>query len=247
MVVNTDGLIIMEKSVSDSDRLVTILTRKFGVIRAFVRGAKNIKNKNFSATQLFCYSDFSIYKGRDKYIINEAVLKESFWNLRCSIEKLSLAQYFCELILNLVGEENNVEDTLRLTLNSLYYLSAGEMSDILIKSVFEMRILSMSGYMPNLISCVRCEKTNDPFFVPISNGIMCKDCYEKASLFGFKLSESVLYALRYTVYSQFNKMFAFELKGQSEKELANITESYLVRCVDKKLKTLDFYKQLMIH
>ena len=246
MVINTDGLIIMEKSVSDSDRLVTILTRKFGVIRAFVRGAKNIKNKNFSATQLFCYSDFSIYKGRDKYIINESVLKESFWGLRCSIEKLSLSQYFCELILNLVGEDNNSEDILRLMLNSLYYLSKGKMSDRLIKSVFEMRVLSMSGYMPNLVSCVQCGKANHLYFVPNSNGIMCKECYEKVNLFGFKLSESVLYALRYTVYSEFNKMFAFELKGQSEKDLSNITESYLLRCVDKKLRTLDFYKQLMI-
>lgn len=249
MQVKTDGLIIMERSISESDRLVTILTRKYGLIRAFVRGAKNIKNKNFSSTQLFCYSDFNIYKGRDKYIINESNCKKSFWNLRCDIEKLALAQYFCDLLLNLVVEEQNTEDILRLTLNSLYYLSEEKLSNLLIKSVFEMRLLAMSGYMPHLISCICCELTekNTFYFVPDENGILCKNCYKYKNKFGFKLSEGVLYALRYTVYSEFNKMFSFELKKQSQIELSMITESYLLKCIEKNLKTLDFYKQLMLN
>lgn len=247
MQVNTDGLIIMEKSISESDRLITILTRKYGVIRAFVRGAKNIKNKNFAATQLFCYSDFNIYKGRDKYIINESSIKKSFWNLRCDIEKLALAQYFCDLILNLVAEGSTSENILRLTLNALYCLSENKQSNRVIKSVFEMRILAMSGYMPNLISCTRCDKSDELYFVPNINGVLCKGCYKNSNLYGFKLSQGVLYALRYTVYAEFKKMFAFELKEQSQKALSIITESYLLKCIERNLKTLDFYKQLMIN
>ena len=62
MQIKTDGLIIQERSLSESDRLVTILTSKNGVITAFVKGAKNIKSKNFSGTQLFCYSDFFAFR-----------------------------------------------------------------------------------------------------------------------------------------------------------------------------------------
>mgnify|MGYP002559766223 CR=1 FL=1 len=49
MQVSSDGLIIMEKAISENDKLVTILTRKFGIIRAFAKGVKSIKNKNFSS------------------------------------------------------------------------------------------------------------------------------------------------------------------------------------------------------
>lgn len=250
MQVSTDGLIIMEKSISESDKLVTILTRKFGIIRAFAKGVKNVKNKNFSSVQLFCYSDFIIFKGRSKYIINESNCKKSFWNLRCDIEKLALAQYFCDLILNLVAEEQrDTEDILRLILNALHYLAENKISNNLLKSVFEMRILALSGYMPNLVSCSCCEESENKnfYFVPEINGIVCDDCAKNYSFAKFKLTSSVLYALRYTVYSEFNKMFAFELKQQSQAELSAITEAYLLRCVEKNLKTLDFYKQLVVN
>ena len=67
MKLSTDGLIIREQQTGEDDRLVTLLTRDFGVLRAFVRGAKRIKSKSQSATQLFAYGNFSIYRGKDAY------------------------------------------------------------------------------------------------------------------------------------------------------------------------------------
>jgi len=72
MQINTEGLVLMEKSVGESDRLVTVLTRDEGVIRAFVQQAKRLQNRKLSSTQLLSYSRLSVYKGRDKYIINDA-------------------------------------------------------------------------------------------------------------------------------------------------------------------------------
>ena len=250
MQIRTDGLIIKEKLVSENDKLVTILTRNFGIVRAFARGVKNLKNKNFSSTQLLCYSDFIIFKGRNKYIINESYNKHSFWNLRCNVEKLALAQYFCDLILNLIAEEQrHTEDILRLILNSLYYLSEEKIAYKLLKSIFEMRILSMSGYMPNLIYCSNCKDSAEKnfYFVPAVHGIVCAKCIKDYNSAKFKLAESVLYALRHSVYSEFNKMFAFSLKLERQEELSAITESYLLKCLEKNLKTLDFYKQIMIN
>lgn len=250
MQLKTDGLIIMEKPISDGDKLITILTRKFGIIRAFAKGVKSVKNKNFAGSQLFVYSDFVIFKGRNKYIVNEANFKQSFWNLRCDIQKLALAQYFCELIINLVAEEqNHTEDILRLILNSLYYLSKEKISDKLLKSVFEMRILAMSGYMPNLVYCYKCERTTTKkfYFMPELNSIICEDCVKNYNYLKFKLTDGLLHALRHTVYSDFNKMFAFELKDQKQKDLSFITEAYLLRCLEKKLNTLDFYNKIVIN
>ena len=56
MKINTDGLIIKKGSVGENDRLVTVLTRDLGVIRAFVHGANKVKGKTVSATDALCYS-----------------------------------------------------------------------------------------------------------------------------------------------------------------------------------------------
>ena len=66
MQVKTQGLIIREQTVGESDRLVTVLTRDAGVVRAFARRAKNLKDSKSAATQLLCYSRLSIFKGREK-------------------------------------------------------------------------------------------------------------------------------------------------------------------------------------
>ena len=85
MYIKTDGIIIKEQTIGESDRLVTILTRKEGVIRAFARKAKSLKDSKSASTGLLAYSDFSIFKGKDKYIIDSAELKEVFFNFFCRI------------------------------------------------------------------------------------------------------------------------------------------------------------------
>ncbi len=247
MQVRTSGLIIAERNISEKDKLLTIFTKDYGVVRAFAKGAKNITNKNFSGLSLLSYSDLTLYKGRDKYIINNAYLKKSFFNLRKDIEILALSQYFCEVILNLVGETPNCENILRLTLNCLYYLMEGKKENILIKSIFEMRILSMSGYMPDLTRCSKCGKFDNKakmYFIISKGQLVCSECLSNEGCDAVYLNANVLFALRYIVYADFNKMFSFSLSENHQNKLALVTDKYLLRCIDRTLKTLDFYNQV---
>lgn len=62
MLLETDGLVIREKPVGESDRLVTILTRHDGVVRAFARHAKRFNDKKKPGDRafvLFPFCDFS--------------------------------------------------------------------------------------------------------------------------------------------------------------------------------------------
>ena len=71
MKINTDGLIIKRGAVGENDRLVTVLTRDLGVIRAFVHGGNKVKGKTISATDVLCYSSFTVSRNRDTYTISE--------------------------------------------------------------------------------------------------------------------------------------------------------------------------------
>lgn len=80
-----------------------------------------------------------------------------FYELRLDIEKLALAQYFCELMINIVPEGAETVPYLRLILNSLYFVANGKRPMPLIKAVFELRLLSLAGFMPNLVCCDKCK------------------------------------------------------------------------------------------
>ena len=94
MRTNTDGLILKEHNIGEKDKLVTVLTRHNGLVRAFVRGAKSVNNRKNSSTGMFCFSKLCLYKTKESYIIDEAEPIELFFELRNDLEKLSLAQYF---------------------------------------------------------------------------------------------------------------------------------------------------------
>ncbi len=246
MQINTDGLVIMEKSVGESDRLITILTRQEGIVRAFAQQAKRLKSKNFSATQLLCYSRFSIYKGRDKYIINDAQPVEVFFDLRRDLERLSLAQYFCELAFALAPEETEAGDFLRLILNALHFLSKGLRPNLLLKSIVEMRMLSLAGYMPNLVCCADCAcyEADMMYFLPKSGVLYCADCYRPSAEPAISFSKGVLTALRHTVYADFDKLFSFQLPPEGQLQLSKVSEAYVLNTLERTFPTLDFYRSM---
>jgi DNA repair protein RecO (recombination protein O) len=246
MNLKVKGIVIKEQSIGERDRLVTILTDNEGLIRAFVKSANKVNGKNVASTDLFCYSNFNIYKGRDKYIINEAHPIEVFFELRYDITKLSLATYFCELFATLVTGQTKTGDFLRLILNSIYMLISGKLSKELIKSIVEIRSMTLSGYMPDIVCCNNCNiyESEVMYFIPMRSTILCKNCFDDDLDFGVPMSIATLYALRHIVYSKFDKLFSFTIGSESLRQLQIISENYVLTTLGLSFKTLDFYKQL---
>ncbi len=247
MQIRTQGLIIREQTVGESDRLVTVLTRDEGVVRAFARRAKNLKDSKSSATGLLCYSRLNLYKGRDKYIINDAFPIEVFFGLREDIGRLALAQYFCGLACEVVPEAVEAGEYLRLVLNALHFLSRGTRPPELLKPIVELRMLSLAGYMPDLVCCAQCGAYEaERMYFKINRGtIYCQECYLNNGDPCVALSQAALTAMRRVIYSDLEKIFSFDLSAGARRELSAAAESYSVHVLQKRLKTLDFFNSLV--
>ncbi len=244
--IRTEGLIIKEQNIGEQDKLVFALTKSNGVIRAFVKGAKNIKNGKCAAASLLSYSRLTIYKGRESYIIGEAQPIRIFSKLRSDVTKMCLAQYFCELALTICPREQKADSFLSLVLNSLYLLSENKRSADLIKPCLEMRLASMAGYMPDLRMCRECGEYITPlmYFLPRIGALECADCRTDVSEPAIALNEGTLTALRHTVYADDDKLFSFALPKDDLVVLNAASESYLKYRFEKDFKTLVFYKTI---
>ncbi len=244
MKLTTDALIVRENNtLGESDRFVTALTRDCGVIRASVRGARQIKNRNGSATQLLCYSRLTLYKGREKYIVDDAEPIKVFFEVRDQLDKLALAQYFCELAGVLAPQEEPAEEALRLLLNALHYLSDGSRPPLLIKAVTELRLLCLAGYAPAVASCSACSAVPESGrFSPLEGVLLCADCPGAAE--AIPVSATVLAALRHVVYAPFERCFAFALPEADTAALGNVAERFLLAQLGRSFNTLEFYHSL---
>ena len=246
MKFQTDGLIIKEQNIGEQDKLVYALTKSHGVIKAFVRGAKNIKNQKCAPSSLLSYSRLTFYKSRESYIIGDARILRIFSKLRGDVKKTCLAQYFCELALTICPREQQAEKFLSLMLNSLYLISEGKRSEELVKPCFEMRLAAMAGYLPDLVMCRECGvyAAEEMYFSPRTGESECASCHGIMADGMIKLSEAALTALRHTVYSDDDKLFSFTLSEEGLKMLNAASESYLQYRFEKEFKTLNFYKAI---
>ena len=244
MRTNTDGLILKEQNIGEKDKLVTVLTRHNGLVRAFVRGAKSVNNRKNSSTGMFCFSKLCLYKTKESYIIDEAEPIELFFELRNNLERLALAQYFSELIITLVQEDESAEDYLRLILNSLHFLAKGKMPTEQVKAITELRLMCIAGYMPNLVACDRCgEYETDTMYFDVEDGLLyCENCMSNSML--FPLDIGLIKALRHIAFSDFEKIYSFKMDESALPDLSYITEKYLLSKLQRNFKTLEFYKEI---
>ena len=245
MIINTDGLVIREQPTGERDRLVTVLTRDIGVIRAFVNGARNPKNKNAAATGLLCYSHFSIDKtSKGIYTFREATAKEVFFSLRSDIVSLSLAQYFAELAYELSPREENSEEFLRLILNAVHFISNTHKPHGLIKAATELRLLTLGGYMPSIVACDNCGtyESEKMFFSTHSGRIWCDKCIPDEKT--VTVSSGIIAAMRHICFSEADKVFSFTLSKDGIYSLQAVSEKFLKSVTMRNYKTLDFYKEM---
>ena len=78
MQTATTGLVLRQVKVGEADRIITILTPELGVVSASARGSLRMKSALFSATGLFCYSEFTLSSGRSHYFVDNAQVKKVF-------------------------------------------------------------------------------------------------------------------------------------------------------------------------
>lgn len=247
MRFTTDGLIVREKSIGEQDRLVVALTRQRGLVTAFAVSAKRMKAKNPSATAMLAYSRLTVFEGRDTYRIHDAEPIDIFFELRLDIERLALAQYFCELMLHFAPKEEEAGEYLRLILAAFHYLRQESRPRELIKAVFELRLMCLSGYMPDLSGCRACgDELARPMYLDRLQGrLMCPVCTGQQGGAGlYPLSAGVLAAMRHILTVPLERLFSFSLPPEELNRLAAVCEDYLLVKGEGSYQTLGFYKSI---
>lgn len=245
----TNGLIIREQNIRERDKLITALTETHGVIKGFVHGAKDIKSPKSAATTLLAYSRLTLHKRNDNYLIGDTKAVRIFSGLRNSIENMYLAQYFCELAAAVCPKEQDAKEQLRVILNALYLLSEDKKPFNLVKPCVELRLMCLSGYMPDIMMCSECGEYEKEImcFLPKTGRLICMDCLGKTENTDYKinLNRSALTAMRHCCYVDTEKLFSFSLPDKDLKILNFCSEEYIKFILERDFKTLRFLKGIL--
>ena len=246
-MTTVEGIVLKERSVGEQDKFIDILTKESGVIEVSVKGAKKINGKSSSSTQLLAYSRFCIDKRGNYMYLNSAEPIHIFYGLRSSLSKISLASYFADVMRSCIKPEAQNGDIMRLMLNCMHYLETGERDEKFLKAVFELRLMSDIGYMPDVVACRSCGvfEPEELFFCISDGGFFCADCFDNDSSADYmKVKLPVLSAVRHIVLTDLGRIFNFRVSEGTQEKLSALAESYLLTHLERSFGTLDFYKSL---
>ena len=243
MYVNTTGIVLRETAYKDSSKILTVLAGGEGKLTVTARGAIRRNSKFAAATQLLAFSEMTLYSSRDRWTLTEARSVEQFIGLRDDISLLALGAYFAELTEAVADEDSPSPELLPLILNALYALSEKIKTPEFVKPAFELRLMAVSGFAPLIEHCSMCGARDiEKAFVDISGGtICCIDCMQDG---GAALSRGALGAARYIACCDAKKLFSYTLSDAALKELASAAEGYLLTHLERRFRTLDFYKEI---
>lgn len=246
MFLTTRGLVLHGTRYKESDLILTVLTAERGKITVKARGALRKGSRMGAASQALCYSEFTLFGNRGKWTADEGTTVEQFLGLREDISQLALGTYFAELLDTVCAEEVPAHGALQLALNALYALSRGIFTPEHIKSVFELRLMCLEGFEPEVGACGVCGKTDveEPMFSLSSGMIHCRGCAEHTDGASLPLDEGSLAAMRHIVLSQPKKEFSFVVSGDAEKKLSNICEAFVRQQLDRSFSSLDYWKSV---
>ncbi len=247
MFLDTDALVLREVRYKEADRILTLYSASQGKITVRARGALRKNSKLTAATQQLTYTDFTLFSNKDRWSVNEAVVKEDFHGLREDITALALGSYIAECVEAVSVENEPEEGVLQLILNTLYAISHRLYPQRKIKAAFELRLMGLLGYEPNLECCSVCgaELPEAPVFFVSEGMIRCRSCSGAGKGPRFPLGEEALAAARYVLHAPAKRLYSFTVSDEALKALSAVAEAWLLQNTDRNFGTLEYYHSLM--
>jgi DNA repair protein RecO (recombination protein O) len=240
MLTKTRGLVTKAVNFGEGDKILTLLTDRYGKIQAMAKGARRTKSKLVAGTQLFCYCDFVLFKGKTWYYIDQAEIINTFHKIRNDLTRLCYCTYLIELANEVVQPAQPPGRLLRVVLEALY-MFADDMGEpeVLLRAA-ELKVLACAGFSPRLEHCANCgSAANNGYFSPVSGGMLCTAC-EKADPYGYRISPGTIGVMKLMLRWKLKKLGCLKVERNMLKELERIMRAYVAVHIEKDFSSNKF-------
>jgi DNA repair protein RecO (recombination protein O) len=174
-----EAIVLRTHKLGEADRIITLLTRHHGLVRAVAKGVRRTTSKFGSRLEPFTYVDLQLAEGRNLDIITQAETITPFSaGLGSDYDRYTSGTVMLETADRLVAEERepSIQQFL-LLVGGLRAMSAGEHRPAQVLDSYLLRSLAVAGYAPSFDHCARCGLDGPHrWFNPSMGGMLCVTC-----------------------------------------------------------------------
>lgn len=242
-----EAIVLRRRNMGEADRLLTLYSREQGKIRAIAKGARKPQSRKTGHVELFMRTRFMLATGRNIDIITQAEMLESYETIRHDLVRITYAAYFGELLDKFTPDHEQNSSLYNLMTQSLSTLSVTD-NYLLLARHFELRLLSLTGFQPQLFRCVANGEPieqQDQFFDVEAGGLVCPNCGgRKGQRHARPISAAAVKVLRYLQTRSWETVGSLQLKRSLHLEIEGVLHRYLLWHLEKRVKSADFLHRL---
>lgn len=236
-----EAVVLKHADWGEADRLVWLFSRQQGKLKAIAKGVRKPRSRKSGHLEPFTRVSLQIARGRDLPIITQAETIEAYLPLRADLLLTTYAAYVVELLDRFTYEEGEHQGLYRLLSETLERLCLPGETDFTVR-YYEMRLLDLVGYRPQLGNCACCGveiQPEDQFFSPRLGGALCRGC-GKSEEGALPVSMPVLKAMRHYQRSSYPEARRLQLTSATNRQLEALMQHYLTFILEQRLNTPPF-------
>lgn len=238
----TEGIVLRVRNLGEADRLVTLFTKEQGKLNTAARGARRIRNRLLSPTQIFTHGRYLVFPNKGLHNLSQAEIIQSGQGLRDDLEKLAYASYVAELLDALTPEEDPSPGIFSLLAGTLSLGDNGRFS--LGVRAFELRLMRELGYEPELYQCLHCRGTlQNQLYFSEEGGAVCQECVSHFPGVQ-RLSNGTWELMKRLLEWDFSRLGILHPAPNHIEEMGRLMRRYIDFRLEYPLKSLDFLKTL---
>ena len=241
----TDAIILRRSDFGEADRLITVFTPERGKLRLLAKGVRKTTSRKAGHVELFMLTDMLIAQGRTWDIISQAEIVEPYRDLREDLDKTSHAYYLAELVDRFTEEHDANAPLFELMAVTLAHLSHTDNLFIALR-YFELHLLSLTGFQPQLHFCVACNEALEPvenYFHFADGGALCPE-HGRVRPHAEPIPLPVLKVLRFLQTEPWEKVSRLQLTPTTRQQVETLLLGYITFLLERRLKSVDFLKRL---
>lgn len=178
-----EAVVLRTHKLGEADRIITMLSRQHGKVRAVARGVRRTSSKFGARLEPFSHVDLQFATGRSLDVITQAVTLHPYSEpLSHDYERYTTGQVMIETADRLVTEEGEPAlQQYQLLVGALHALTSGTADGprpgVMVMDSYLLRSVALAGYAPSLDACARCGAPGPHgAFSPAMGGMVCRAC-----------------------------------------------------------------------